>query len=257
MPSKINHLLATLPPGGVATSAWLRAQGIDRNLMQRYLRSGWFRCIGAGAYVRKADTPEWPGAVWALQQAEQRVWPGGLSALALLGYGQNVALGSGATLWLFGESKSSSLPKWFRDGAWQVRPALQCPDLFQAELDSASTFKSHTLGELTLRISCVERAVFEVAYGVHDAPDFEALLHAMEGLMTLRPKIMQALLTHCRSIKIARLVLLLGEHLQQPWVSRVDFESVDLGHGKRQLWPDGAMHAKYRITVPKGFGDEF
>lgn len=257
MSSKINQLLSVLPPGGVATSAWLRTQGIDRNLMQRYLRSGWFRSIGSGAYVRDPDAPDWAGAVWALQQTGRALWPGGLSALALLGYGQNTALGSGASLWLYGEPRSGSLPKWFRDGPWQVRPVLQCPDFFQAELDSASTFQQHTLGELTLRISCAERAVFEIAYGVQEAADFEALLHAMEGLMTLRPAMMQTLLARCHSIKATRLILLLGEHLQQPWATRMELESIDLGRGKRQLWRGGAMHAKYRITVPRGFGDEF
>lgn len=251
MTSKINNLLFKLPRDAVITPIWLRAKGIDRNLTAHYLRSGWLTSIGTGAYARTGEKADWGGALWGLQQAGYAVWAGGLTALELLGLAQNIPLGA-APVFLFAQP-STKLPAWARKGLWLRPLTLQAPTLFSSAPPDKVAFRTMTLGELTLQISTAERAVFELAYGVHDEAGFEQLDHAMQGMMTLRPEAMQILLEACALVRVARLVLLLADHYQLPWLKRVDQSRVDLGSGKRQLWAGSTIHPTFHISVPKGF----
>jgi hypothetical protein len=251
MESKINFLLAQLPRDAVITPSWLRERGIDRNLTARYLRSGWLVAVGTGAYMRTGGSLDWPGVMWGLQQAGSPVWGGGQTALELTGHGQNVPLGS-APVFLFGEP-GTKLPAWARKRHGHRPLTLQTPSLFnQAPPDSVS-FQTVTVGELALKISTLERAVIELAYGVRDEAGFEQLDHAVQAMMALRPVAIQALLEACTLVRVVRLVLLLADHYQLPWLKRLDSTKMDLGSGKRQLWPGSAIHPKYHISVPKGF----
>ena len=251
MDSKLNFLLAQLPRSTVITPAWLRAIGIDRNLTAHYLRSGWLASVGTGAYTRFGEKPDWAGALWGLQQAGHPVWAGGLTALELLGLAQNIPLGA-APVFLYAQP-GTKLPAWARKGGWFRPLALQAPALFSQAPPDKVSYCTATVGELTLQISTAERAVFELAYGVHDEASFEQLDHAMQGMMTLRPEAMQVLLEACALVRVTRLVLLLADHYQLPWLKRVDQSRLDLGSGKRQLWAGSTIHPTFHISVPKGF----
>jgi hypothetical protein len=72
----------------------------------------------------------------------------------------------------------------------------------------------------------------------------------MENLVTLRPDIVQWLLTACRSVKVKRLFLYMAERHEHTWLSKLDISKVDLGKGKRMIVPNGRFNAKYQITVP-------
>lgn len=253
MSSKLNLVLQRLPRNAVVTASWLRTQGVDRNLTSHYLRSGWLVSVGTGAYVRTGDAVDWPGGVHGLQQDGCPVWIGGQTALDLLGYGQNIALGA-APIYLFARPKTR-VPSWFANAKWTRPVSVQKPALFSTRDGLDGSFKSHVIGELSIILSAAERAVFELAYAVHDEPSFEAMDHAMQGLMGLRPSLMQTLLQACAQVRVTRLVLLLGEHHGHPWVSRVDLTAVDRGSGKRHLWPGSAIHRVHQISVPKGFVD--
>lgn len=251
MDSKLNYLLAQLPRDAVITPVWLRAKGIDRNLTAHYLRSGWLASVGTGAYTRCGEKPDWGGALWGLQQAGYLVWAGGLTALELLGLAQNIPLGA-APVFLFAKP-GTKLPAWARKRAWFRPLTLQAPALFSKAPPDKVSYRTATVGELTLKISTAERAVFELAYGVHDEASFEQLHHAMQGMMTLRPEAMQTLLEACALVRVTRLVLLLADHYQLSWLKRVDQSRLDLGSGKRQLWVGSTIHPTFHISVPKGF----
>jgi hypothetical protein len=72
----------------------------------------------------------------------------------------------------------------------------------------------------------------------------------MEGLTTLRPRIVQSLLEKCASVKVKRLFMLLAENCKHAWVQKVDLSKVDFGKGKRALVKGGRFDSKYKITVP-------
>jgi len=72
----------------------------------------------------------------------------------------------------------------------------------------------------------------------------------MEGLATLRPKLVQTLLEHCASIKAKRLFLWAAETVGHSWFAQLDLSKIELGAGNRQLYKGGKMNSKYLITVP-------
>lgn len=72
----------------------------------------------------------------------------------------------------------------------------------------------------------------------------------MENLVTLRPDVVQGLLTVCRSVKVKRLFLYMAERQENAWLSKLDLSKINLGKGKRMIIPNDRFDAKYQITVP-------
>ena len=70
-------------------------------------------------------------------------------------------------------------------------------------------------------------------------------------MIGLRPKMVQTLLEQCRSIKVKRLFLHLGERCNHSWVAKLDLKRVDLGSGNRVIVPGGRLDSKYHITVER------
>jgi len=80
--------------------------------------------------------------------------------------------------------------------------------------------------------------------------------HAAElfaGLTSLRPGVINTLLTACASIKVKRLFLFLADLHDYPWFSKVEWRQLDLGSGKRVITKGGALDKQFMITVPEGF----
>lgn len=246
--TKINQLLRDWPVGTVATQKWLSARGVSRQLTNRYVSSGWLERIGTGALIRAGATVGWLGGVYALQtQLSLQVHVAGVTALMLRGFGHYLPLGRSYQVHVFGQPRQR-LPEWFRQHSWEVEVSYSCPNLFAQREDSG--FIDLDRGAFSVRASAPERAILEV---MHLATTNHAMDHAVElceGLTTLRPDLVQHLLESCRSAKVKRFFLWAAEHCDHPWLSRVDTSSIDLGAGKRSLYPGGTFSSKYRITVP-------
>jgi hypothetical protein len=73
----------------------------------------------------------------------------------------------------------------------------------------------------------------------------------MEGLVNLRPVIIQELLEQCKSIKVKRLFLYMADKQKQSWFKYIDKAKIDLGSGDRSLVKDGVYIKDYKITVPR------
>jgi Transcriptional regulator, AbiEi antitoxin, Type IV TA system len=109
-------------------------------------------------------------------------------------------------------------------------------------------------GELELKISTPERASLEMLYLVPHSQSIEEAWLLMEGLVALRPRLVQSLLVACNSIKVRRLFLYLAEQHQHPWFDRLDINAIDLGVGNRSIVRGGRLDPKYQITVPTNLG---
>ena len=75
--------------------------------------------------------------------------------------------------------------------------------------------------------------------------------HIMEGLTTLRPKLLQQLLEQCTSIKVKRLFLYMGNKAGHDWLRRLDVSKLKLGTGSRTITKGGVYIAEFSITVPE------
>lgn len=240
-------------PGTVCLSSWLESQGISRDLQKYYRKAGWLESVGRGAYKRPGDQVEWEGALYALQQqAGLQVHIGGLTALIKQGSNQYLRLGK-EKVYLY-SPLGVKLPSWFKSHDWGIQLKHIKTNFLPEELGVGDVvrmgFASHA-SPFNLKISDPERAIIECLYL---APKGQSLVEAyeiMEGLVNLRPKMVQKLLEECRSIKVKRLFLYMADKAGQKWLQYVDSAKIELGSGDRSIVPNGIYVAKYRISVPK------
>ncbi len=246
--SKLNRLLTAWPQGAVAVSRWLEVQGAYQQLVHAYEKSGWIRRIGQGAYVRVGDTAEWTGGLHALQeQLKLPVHAGAKTALQMQGYAHYLAMGMGGRVTLFGSS-GTRLPAWFRQYDWGVELRYTTTRLFAD--DPKAGLSKKELATYAITVSAPERAIMEVLYLVPAEESFEEAGLLMEGLTTLRPRLVQSLLEQCHSVKVKRLFMFLAEACNHAWVRKLDLSKVDFGKGKRMIVKGGRLDTKYNITVP-------
>jgi len=246
--SKINQLLKKWPSGAVAVLPWLERQGVYQQLVHEYTKTSWLRRVGQGAYAREGDKVEWTGGLYAIQeQMKLPVHVGGKTALQMHGYAHFLPLGKGTTVSLFG-LPNVKLPAWFKEHRWDVKIRYTATNLFAGEANQGLTKKE--IGLYSINVSSAERAIMEVLYFAPREESYEEAKLLMEGLTTLRPRLVQTLLERCNSVKVKRLFMVLAESCQLAWVKKLDLSKVDFGKGKRMLVRGGKFDSKYNISVP-------
>ena len=247
--SKINQILKIWPSGSVAVLPWLEKQGVYQQLIHEYEKTSWVRRVGRGAYARAGDKVEWTGGLYALQeQLGLPIHAGGKTALSMQGYTHFLPMGEGTTVTLFG-LPNVKLPMWFKQYRWGVKVRYTTTSLFVGKGDHGLTRKD--MGFYSVSVSTPERAMMEVLYEVPKKESYEEAKLLMEGLTTLRPRVVQALLEHCASVKVKRLFMVLAESSRHAWVKKLDLSHVEFGKGKRMLVKGGRFDSKYNITVPE------
>ena len=243
---KLKNLLAVHLTGTVCVASWLEKQGISKALQQRYRNSGWLESVGRGAFKRPNEDVTWQGGLYALQvQSSLPVHAGALTALSLQGYAHYVRLGA-ERVFLFSPPKNN-LPAWFKNKDWgqavhHYKTSVFAPDL---------ALSDYQVGTFSIKISTPERAILEC---LHLSPDKVGLVEVyqiMEGLTTLRPKLLQPLLEQCSSVKVKRLFLYMADKTGYPWAKRLDRDKFDLGVGDRAITKDGVYVSSYGLSLPK------
>ncbi|MEM7618831.1 MAG: type IV toxin-antitoxin system AbiEi family antitoxin [Pseudomonadota bacterium] len=244
--SKINKLLQTHPPGIVLLSCWLAQKGYSLDLQKRYRKSNWLKSIGTGAMIRSGDDVGYDGAIYALQeQLSYSIHPGGRTALSLLGKAHYLDLAAKKVI-LFG-NPNEKLPTWFKNYDWgqdlHYHGSSFLPANFGLTTLDVKTF--------SIKISSAERAIMECLYLAPEKQDLLECYELMEGLTTLRPKLVQKLLEQCRSVKVKRLFLFMAEKAEHTWAKHLNQDIIDLGRGKRSIVKNGIYIPYYKITVPE------
>ncbi|MDR0983035.1 MAG: type IV toxin-antitoxin system AbiEi family antitoxin [Culturomica sp.] len=244
---KINKLMQEVPKGLVLLSTWLRSEGYSYELQQRYRNSGWLKSIGTGAMLKNGDELNLFGALAALQsQAGINIHVGGRSALELQGVSHYLQLGE-QEVTVFTESKAT-LPAWFTRNEWMPKSKVFRTTLYNKDEVGMTDYQD---GELTMRISSSARAIMECLYLCPNQFSLQEAYELMEGLLTLRPTLVQSLLEECKSVKVKRLFLYFAERANHAWLKHIDVSRIDLGRGDRSLATDGAYVPKYHLVIPK------
>lgn len=245
---KINQILQEWPPGTVITSSWLKEKGVYKQLADIYQSSGWIERIGRGAYKRKGDKVTWEGGLYALQQLENlSVHVGGKTALELQGYGHYIKMTSRDQVILW-KTPEVRLPSWFKNYNWKVQLEVRSATLFSGEVDALS---DTIVEQIEVRISSAEQAILEYLYDVPKQEGFDEANYIMEGLASLRPKVLQQLLEACNSVRVKRLFMYMAEFHHHSWFTRLDPSKIDFGKGKREIMKGGKLDKKYKIVVPE------
>lgn len=264
--TKINQLLRSLDDTRLVTSRWLQARGYTRSLVARYVAGGWLVSPARGVYQRAGGVLRWESVLDTLQCLEGlAVHAGGRFALARQGHEHFLRLGHAATVTLYGAAR---LPGWV--GKLKLAERFDYRgrgpfDLALADLATASDERLQACGLTRLAtasgvrpvvLAMPERAILELC----DEPPSAALVYEvdalMQGLATLRPRLLGTLLGQCRSIKAKRLFLALAERHHHAWWDHLHPDKFDLGSGKRVLVQGGRLHPTYQITLPADLDEQ-
>jgi len=259
---RLKPLLDKLPPGFLADTRWLKAQGIDAKSIHDYVARGWLERLIRGVYRRPlpAGVPSQPGVPWesvvlSLQWIMAHpVHVGGVTALNLAGYAHYLPLGGTAHIHLYGH-----VPSWLTRLPINAQVIVHRRTLFGSDeigiIDTAGDASSTAvnIARWPLRVASPERAVLEALDELDTQAGFSALDQVFQSLTTLRPNQLMRLLVACRSIKVRRLFFVFADRHRHAWRKHLDARQIDLGSGPRALVKGGKLHPGYRIYVPAGF----
>lgn len=263
---KLNQLERLFPEGLIVDAAWMEAHGYSTALRSQYVSAGWLKQPVRRVYQRPRGELSWQQVVVSLQSLLQHnLVVGARTALEQQGYAhylrqriESITLTGPdkPPLWLNG-----LLPKTrfhYRNDIrlFKTLRASTAPHSLERANDrpsaSAAGIAVRPWGQWDwpLHVSAPERAILEV---MAELPDHESFHHVdmlMQGLTTLSPTRLNALLADCRSVKVKRLFLFFADRHAHAWAKHLDRKRIDLGTGKRMLVKGGRLDPKYQITVP-------
>jgi len=292
---KLAILAQAVPDDLVVPREWLLQQGFTDDNLTGYVRSGYLARVGRALYAKPQLARAWSSVegVNATGQIAANVQPWKLALasslltepvpLAVAGYSallvRNLThFASSAPprqVWVTGPK---ALPRWMAQMDSVEWKLLSATKLFTLEWAPVDALPLARLGadELTQTLqgsgfeavgrdtdkawviaSSPERALLEWASLLEGEADWRHFYEVMEGMPSLRPKLVQAMLKACRSVKAKRIFLWMGKRLDASWYRAVkrDMSGIDLGKGKRQLIPGGALDTEYQITVVREISD--
>ena len=242
-----------LPYGMLATKQWLLSRGLTLHSIDNALKSKKLEMQATGVYARTGVPISWQGVVCSLQNmSDQTIDVGGLTALELLGYGQYLSNNKSKIIRLYSMNK---LPAWLQKlklpvtFEWHGTKTLWTPGTLEDENFAIAHSWREDLPPV--KLSCPEKAILEVLKDLPDTISFEHADELMQGMTSLSPKKLTALLHACSNVKVKRLFFWYAERVGYSWVNKLDYSEFDLGKGKRVIAAQGKLDKKYLITVPK------
>jgi hypothetical protein len=264
--SAINWLEQRLPEGLLVDSGWMTSNGYSTSLRSQYVQAGWLSQPARRVYQRARGPLTWQHVVISLQTLLARdLTVGGRTAMELHGFAHYLQATTGA-VYLHGPTPP---PTWLEDletgVEFRYRKDARLFTRFRAStaphsLEPGPSDRTTRMDGLVtlpwgqwnwpLTVSSPERAILEFLDELPDDETFHQADVLMEGLSTLSPTRMQALLADCHSVKVKRLFFFFAERHGHAWLKRLDRKAIDLGRGKRMLVKGGRFDTKYMITVP-------
>ena len=253
--TKIKRLGREVPEGLLVTSAWLGKRGYSSSLRSQYVASGWLEQPARSVFRRPRGEMRWQQVVVSLQTLlEFPVLVGGRTALELQGYGHYVLFREREEVHLYGPR---ALPVWMGKLPLKQRFFLHKSGRLFGDDCARERFDrlSWEYWDWRLAVSSPERALLEILDELPGRESFHIVDKFVEGLVDLRPKVMQKLLEDCRSVKVKRLLFFFAERHGAAWLKRVDRRRIHLGKGDRMLVRGGRFDPVHRITVAGNLDD--
>ncbi len=246
--TKINQLISNWPKGTLKTVSELGRLGYTPQLLKVYTNSKWIELVGRGVYKLYNDTVGWQGALLALQRKSEktRIHAGGKTALTLRGYSHYLRQHENKVY--FFSDRNENTHVWLK----KFEQVVQIKnEVFDYAKEGYITLFNN--GNFYIGISSTELAAMEMLYLIPREQSFDEAIKIMEGLVTLRPKLVQQLLEECKSIKVKRLFLFMAEKNDLPCLKELDLDRINLGSGKRSIVKNGVLYKKFNITVPREY----
>ncbi len=244
MTTKINKISQKVSRTALLTSSFLTRNGISRKEQTCYVKSGWLERVAHGVYRFAGESPGLYDALasYASQTGKDYHLAAG-TALDLRGYTHFIPMGRSRA---FLSSTGSRLPGWIVDGQWDRDVFYFTTDVF-----GNAGLEDFQYGNLTLRISSPERAVMECMLLAPRIYSLMDVYYLMEMLATLRPELVNELLSACKSVKVKRVFLYMADKTGFWWAGKIDGKAVDTGKGTRSVEKGGVLIDGYGIVVSK------
>ena len=255
---RLKPLLDTVPPGFLVDTPWLKARNIDPKSIHDYVARGWLERVVRGVYRRPtpqgapAGGESWATLLLSLQRLmTYSVHVGGETALDLSGHAHYLSLGGSRPVHFYG-----TVPSWLKRVPTPTDIIVHPRTLFAddpvgiEEFDIAAGAPVDVWRWRVLAAS-PERAILEALDELPRHASFDNLDKIFEGLVSLRPHKLTALLSTCRSVKVRRLFFVFADRHRHGWRKHLDATAIDFGSGPRALVEGGRFHPVYRISVPE------
>ena len=160
---------------------------------------------------------------------------GGASALDLAGHAHYLNLGGTPRVHFYGD-----VPSWLKRLPTPTKIVVRRSSLFG---DDPVGIEEFDVGAGTvldiwrwpISASSPERAILEALDELPRHASFDNLDKVFEGLVSLRPRQLTALLHACRSVKVRRLFFVFADRHGHGWRQHLDASTIDFGSGPRPL----------------------
>lgn len=252
----VDLLSELLPANCVATRPWLLANGLSKDRLDNYVKSGRLRKLARGVYCHRYASLSWQSVMSSFgQSVPVAAYVGGLSALQESGYGQYLSLGKIEAVNVYSHLAE---PRWLEEVAahlnavsfrWHKTQRLWSKLSLTTPLAGQPGITDY-VSQDKLLLSSPERAFIELLDEVPKRISFEHTDEIMQGLVNLSPRKLQRLLDSCNSVKAKRLFCWFADRHQHSWWKKLDYRQFDLGAGKRVVQDGGRLDSRYQITVP-------
>jgi hypothetical protein len=238
----------TLKEGLLVDRRWLLEQGFDRPAVDYFLRSGKLAAVGRGVYRKPGPPLKWQNVVYSLSQLGYHVHVGHLSALKHHKFHHFLKLGLLDAILLYSNRK---LPVWLSAVIGELRFQEMHRNPFKDNLSLGLQDVPFGAWDWPIVYATPERASIELLSTITSVEEIRQADLMLEGAVSFRPEMLQALLEECKQVKAKRLFLWMARGHNHSWYRRIDQKNIDLGSGKRQIVQDGVLDSEFMITVPR------
>ena len=220
-------VVAELPRGEPLGVNLLAKHGVTPYRASALARSGWLVHLARGVYMLPGATLTREGCLAFLNERITGFHVGSKTALDWRGVRHNVGFREVLSLW---GNDRVALPSWFTT---KFPSRYQVTQLFEPHLKKNFGLQPLPDGRSDVLVSVPERAMLELFSDVGKNQPLEEARQLVEGLHSLRKKVLEELLAHVTRIKVIRLAESLSQEFDLPWADLAKHHSQRLGGGKR------------------------
>jgi hypothetical protein len=223
----LQRLMEEAPRGQPLDTDMLKDMGVSPALATYLVKSGWLQRLAKGAYLLTGDTPSRDGIIAYLSRRVPGLHVGGKTALDWQGVRHNISFRGKVILWA---RKPYEIPSWVEE---HMRYSFQTTRIFDDELPYETGLKPLPNGNPHVLVSVPERALLELASDIGKGQSMEEAINLMASLRNIRPNVLDQFMTHCKRVKVLRLVRDMGKASDYPWGADLQPYVDRLGAGKR------------------------
>jgi len=209
----IKELQTSLSRGVPFDTQTANSKGVSSALAWHYLKSGWLTRLERGVFMFPNDALQRNASLRFVAERVPGLHVGGKTALAWRGVRHNLSPRERMVLW--GDVRRH-LPEWFTS---RFPCHYVSKSLFSKTLPAGFGLQPLPEEPDGPLVSVPERALLEMLSEVGVRQGVEEARNITEGVRSLRPEILAALLQNCLRVKVTRLCVQWAEELNLEWAA--------------------------------------